>query len=295
MSSENSQEWSTMDDFDSTSETEGPVVLVPLANPKTQTHLITLGTAIANQWNGRVVAVTIVQVPDQTSLEYARDQMSYQESKDLLAGAQRTASKIGAPIETHTIFSHNLFKTVFDTARRYEADICLMGWGTELPGVSGRTESLVDELAHSLPCDFLMFQDRGFDPSKVLLPTTGGPHTDLAADIGRILRAEFGSELTLLHIADDYEEGHTFLDSWAVEHDLEDAERQIEVGDIETAIETIAREHTMILIGSTEAGILSRLARGSLTIDILHDVECSVLITERKTTRGLLERLFKWR
>ena len=293
-----SSEDSTSQPLTSTSDTSSEeefVVLVPLSNPRTESHLITLGAAIANQRNGRVVAVTIVQVPDQTSLEAARDRFEVQDSKDLLAGAQRTASDIGAAIETRTIFSHRLFKTVIDTARQYEADLCLMGWGSELPGVSGRPEPLIDELAHSLPCDFLVFKDRGFDLSRVLLPTTGGPHTELAADVARVFQTEFGSELTVLHVADDSAEGEHFLASWVSDHGLKDAAQRVEVGDIETAIESAAREHTMILIGATQAGVLARLARGSLTLDVLHDVDCSVLIAEQKTERGFLERIFRRR
>ncbi|WP_254810579.1 universal stress protein [Natronosalvus amylolyticus] len=292
VNSEGSTRQSPTNISDTTSEDEF-VVFVPLSNPRTETHLITLGAAIANQRDDRVVAVTIIQVPDQTSLQAARDRFEVQDSKDQLAGARRTASDIGAPIETRTIFSHRLFKTVFDTARQYEADLCLMGCGSELPGISGRTEPLIDELAHSLPCDFLVFKDRGFDLSNVLLPTTGGPHTELAADIARVLQTEFGSELTMLHVADDPDEGERFLASWASKHGLEGAAQRVEVGDIETAIESAAREHTMILIGATQVGVLSRLARGSLTLDVLQDVECSVLITERKTERGFFERIFR--
>lgn len=268
------------------------VVLVPLSNPETESHLVSLGAAIANQRNGRVIAVTIVQVPDQTSLEAAREKFEYQQATNLLAGAQRSASKFGAPIETHTIFSHRLFEEVFDAARQYEADVCVMGWGPDSPGVAGRAEPLVNELAHSLPCDFLAFKDRGFDPSRILLPTTGGPHTDMAAIVARIFRAEFDSKVTLMHAADDPDEGREFLESWAAEHDLADADLRVETGDIETAIEDAAHEHTMILIGATETGVLSRLARGSLVLDVLDDVDCSVLIAERETKRSLFKRLF---
>lgn len=268
------------------------IVLVPLSNPETESHLISLGAAIANQRNGRVVAVNIIRVPDQTPLEAAQDQFDSRNSESLLEKARRDASDLDAPIETHTIFSHQSFKRIFNTARQYDADVCVMGWGPDSPGVAERAEPLVDELAHSLPCDFLIFKDRGFDPSRILLPTTGGPHTDMAAIVAWILREEFGSDVTLLHVSDDLEEGEKFLQSWASDHELADAELRIEIGDVETAIEDAAAEHTMILIGATQEGILSRLIRGSLVLDVLDDVNCSVLIAERETERGIFRKLF---
>lgn len=271
------------------------VVFVALSNPETEGHLIELGSAIANQRDGHVIAVTIVQVPDQTALAVGREEFDSEASEELLADARRDASDIGVPVETRTIFSHRRFEEIFDAADRYGADVCLMGWGPNSPGVAGRAESVVDELALSLPCDVLVFRDRGFDPSRILLPTTGGPHTDMAAIVARILKAEFGSEVTLLHVADDVDEGWEFLEIWAAEHDLDDARLEIETGDVEEAIEGAADDHTMILIGATEAGVLSRLARRSLVFDVLYEVDCSVLITERETKRSLFERLFRRR
>ncbi|WP_117594889.1 amino acid permease [Haloprofundus halophilus] len=267
-------------------------VMVPLANPEHQTDLITLASAIAKQQDGTVVAVNIQQVPDQTSLEAARRQGDYDAAHRILERARDDAETLGVPVETHTILSHRTFEEVFDAARTYDADVTVMGWGPDAHGSPGRAESAIDELASSLPCDFLVLRDRGFDASRVLVPTAGGPDSDLSAAVAKMLRAEYGSTVKLLHVADDESEGRAFLESWAADRGLEDAELVVESGDVEAAIGRHAAKSTMLVVGATERGLLSRLFTDSLVLNVVDEVDCSVLLAEKKRTRTLRERLF---
>ena len=271
-------------------------VFVPLANPEHEKDLITLASAVAKQRGGTVVAAHIVQVPDQTALETARDRVDEfdAESADLLARAERDAETFGVDVETHTILSHRGFEEIFDAARTHDADLTVMGWGPDSHGSPGRVESAMDEVTSDVPCDFLVLRDRGFDPEHILVPTAGGPESDLSAEVVSLLQQEYGSKVTLLYVADEDEEatGADFLERWADEHDLGDAERRVETGDVETAIETAARDCSLVVLGATERGLLQRLVSGSVVMDVAEKVDCSVILAEKSQKRSLRERLF---
>ncbi|GAB7093060.1 amino acid permease [Halolamina litorea] len=264
-------------------------VMVPLANPAHEKELITLASAIAKQRGGKLDAVHVITVPDQTSLSYAAEHVNTLEENhhSVLDDAKADAETFGVDVDTHTIISHRGIEEVFDAAADYGADLVVMGWG---PDSGSRVEGAVGELTGDLPCDFLMLKDRGFDAERVLIPTAGGPDSELSVEVGKLLQAEFGAELTLLHVADDEAEGRAFLESWADEQDV-DAELRVETGDPETAIERAAGDASLLILGASERGLISRLLTGSLVPSIVDDVECSVLMAERKRSRGVLERL----
>ena len=275
-------------------EADAPTTMVALSNPRTERSLVTLGAALAKHEGGRVLATHVIQVPDQTSLEAAaaqRDRIS-KTSKRLVADARRDAERLDVSVETRTVLSHEGLGEVFDLAREHGVERLVMGHsGTRLAG--GRVEGPLDELTHDLPCDVLVLDERGFDPSEILLPTAGGHSSDLSADVARALRETNDARVSVLHVADDPTAGREFLEQWVDDHGLEGAELLVETGDVEDAIGDAAAGKSLVIVGATERGLVSRIVGGSLTLSVLDDLDTTVLLAERPHPRSIRQRLFR--
>ncbi|MGM0398963.1 MAG: amino acid permease [Halobacteriota archaeon] len=288
---------SVVDAADSVAPTgsDGPTIMVALSNPRTESALITLAGALAQHEGGRVLATHIVTVPDQTSLATASEHRAEIDatSRDLLQSAKADAAPFDVPIETKTILSHRGFEEVFDAARTNDADTVVMGYHTT-KFAGGRAEGTLDELTHTLPCDFLVLDGQELDLSDVLVPTAGGPSSDLSGEVARALRDSVGVDVSLLHVVEPGEEeaGRDFLEEWAGSHELDDADLRIETGDVETLIGEIGAAYSLVIVGATERGLLSRIVRGSLSFGTLDRLETPVLLTERPSSRSIRERLF---
>jgi len=274
---------------------DGPTVMAALSNPRTEGALITLAGAIAQHEGGRVLATHIVTVPDQTSLEKAAENRTglNQSSEELLSAAASDAEAFDVPIETKTILSHRGIEEVFDAARTNDADTVVMGYGgTRFAG--GRVEGSLDEIARDLPCDFLVLDGQRLDLSDVLVPTAGGPSSDLSAEVARALRETVGVDVSLLYVVDegDEESGRKSLSGWADGHGLGDADLRIETGGVEETIGRVGESYDLVIIGATGRGLLSRIVRGSLAFETIERLDTPVLLSERPSARSLWERLF---
>jgi len=274
---------------------DGPAIFVALSNPRTESALVALGCALARREGGRVLAVHVVTVPDQTSLEKAAENRAKldRSSGELLDAAVADAAAFDVPIETKTILSHRGIEEVFDAARTNDADTVVMGYGgTRFAG--GRVEGSLDELTHDLPCDFLVLDGERPEPVDVLVPTAGGPSSDLSADVAKALRDVAGADVSLLYVVDpgDEEAGREFLAEWADGHGLGGADLRIEAGDVDETIGRLGEGYDLVIVGATERGLLSRIVRGSLAYEAIERLDTPVLLAERPSSRSIRERLF---
>jgi formate/nitrite transporter FocA (FNT family)/nucleotide-binding universal stress UspA family protein len=272
-------------------------ILVPVANPRTEAPLVEFACQLAESHEKATVhAAHIVQTPSRVTVESdGHHRQITRESARLMDDIERRVEGYDVDFETSTIVSARSFEEVFDRARRTRPDLVVMGWGDDRLWNAARAERPLDELTNSLPCDFLVVKEGELDTSRVLVPTAGGPDSDLSADVARTLQTTTGAEVSLLHVVDSGERasGETFLSEWATERGLGDANRLVDdSGDVEAAIERAAADQTLVFLGATERGLLSRLVTDSLHLEIVNDVDATVVLAERAADRPLSARLF---
>jgi formate/nitrite transporter FocA (FNT family)/nucleotide-binding universal stress UspA family protein len=281
-------------------EDDGPYrIVVPISNPRTETRLVELASLIAKDRESAVVhPVHVVQVPGSRTGGYGARQHRriIDESGEKLEDIRSIVRGHDVEVETSTIVSHRSFDEIFDVAERENADLLMIGWDDDRPWTAGRGGRSLTDLSGAPPCDFLALRDRDLDTSRILLPTVDSPDCALGAEVARALAATTGAESTLLHVVESPDEraaGEEFLERWATDHGLDDADLLVDdSGEIEAAIAREAADHSLVVLGAVERGLFTRLVADSLRLDVIDEISCSVLLTERGGPRSLRERLF---
>ncbi|WP_330633099.1 formate/nitrite transporter family protein [Halocatena halophila] len=270
-------------------------ILLPIYNPRTETRIAKVAAIMAtNRLPATIHTVHIVE-----SHHGGYDQEQYERiierSTEQMTHIRSTIEEYDIPYETSTIVSHRSFEEIYDAANRENSNLIVMGWDENRPRGRTNTERTFDELTGKLTSDIVIVRDRGHDPDSVLVPTSGGPSSDLNAEVALAFETVTDANISLLHVVDGPEhrtDGQAFLDSWSSKHGLESADLIVDTdGDVERAIKRRAPDYELILIGASEEGLLTRLVTDSLYSDVSETVQSSVILAERPSGRTLLEKL----
>ncbi|MFQ5418928.1 MAG: amino acid permease [Anaerolineae bacterium] len=267
-------------------------VLVPVADEEQAMELGRLGSVLAQEHNGGVLALHVIKVPPPLSLSDGR--MFLEEGRPPLQQVIKQAKKMDVPVHTMIRLGRQVADAVLKTVAENTSDMILFGW----PGHSGTRDqlfgSVIDRIISNPPADIAVLRSRPYESlRRIVVPVAGGPNSRLAVTTAVALARNTDEEtvVVLVHVA------LTGSDQTAVEARAHNAFRRATDGidysfeekiiTADNPVEGIlkaAQDSDMVVIGATRERLFINLLAGNVSQQVAEQADVPVMIVKRRST-----------
>ena len=284
-------------------EPRGYTVMIPVRNHSQARRLGLLGSIIAHERAGEVLALHVVRVPSQLSLEEGRHYLA--EGRALMQTVIDEAKQRDVPVRTMLRVGRNVSQVIMTTAEERGVDLMLLGW----PGYTYASDvaygRVIDLLSSTPPCDLavIRFREREM-PERILVSTIGGPHAPLALELAHIQARGFQARhgrpatITLFTVVSPDKGDRGLKDARARLEALAGAQQvsaRIKVvaeADVINAILHEAEDHNLVVVNAPREGILEQRLFGSIPERLARDCPKTVIMV--KSYQPVRSRLARW-
>ena len=278
-------------------------LVVAVSNPENVDQLMRTAVDVAGANGGEIRVVSVIHKPASSPfLLFAEEDIKREYAGGQGAVVDRAvaaAADSPVPVKRKVVVGSDVADAILSTVEEVGADALVIGWQDRPRPVDIVLGTTVDPVIRRAPCD--VFVERvgttadGID--RVLLPTDGGPHVDLAADVVDAVASANDASVTVV----------SYLGSDAPEADLrtawdhvERASDRLSIDDVtasvrETtdpanAIVSLAAEHDLVVLGATREGVVRDRVVGSVAETVGGRVAPPIVIAKRDTGRSFVER-----
>lgn len=267
-------------------------VMVPVADVNHAEHLGRLGSLIAKEHGGEVLAMHVIKVP--RSLTLADGRMFLKEGREPIDKVIEVAREMDVPVHSMIRASRDVSEALLKTVAENSSDMILFGW----PGSSGTNNSLfgsvIDRIVSNPPADVAIVRSRPYEKlSRIVVPVAGGPNTHLAVltAVALAKNSPEESQVILVHVvvgdiskADaEARANHAFRRA-AQGVDFPMQTEMIQANDPLAGILKAANLADMIVIGATKEPRLKNLLMGNVASRVVEQASCPVIIVKRRST-----------
>lgn len=275
-------------------------VVVPVANYEQARILGRIGSIIARDRGGEVLALHVVRVPPQLTLGEGRTMLK--EGRPYMETVIREAKRLNVPVHTVLRLGRNVGESIRKTVEENAAELIVMGW----PGytnTSGRLfGSVIDPIVDNPPTDIALVRYRAERPlNSILVPVGGGPNSRRAVKLA-VSMAQGGEredvKVTLLHVVPIGAPENARLRAGQVIADALNGtdyphieQAIIEGSDVVEAILGFARGDSpqeacdLIVAGATNEPLLRNVLVGNVMERIAREADVTVVVIKRRSTR----------
>ena len=261
-------------------------VIVGLSNPKNVARLMRIGCMMANEFDGQVVAFTVVETdcdaPERTPECHDRMSRAYQ----ILDTAEELAKGCSADFRGTLSVGREVPEVLDEVAKAENASLIIVGYSErEHPnGTDSRFERLVDEIASHAPCSLLIANFRGEEKyDRVLVPVRANLSLDIRRDLLVAMQDQFGSDIDFVHFARSDQEAmrmHDQLEQWLAERKMKErATLQVDVQDNPAqAIVDASAGYDLVVLGTAPLHEVRRKFFGAVPEYVAANAPCSTFL-----------------
>jgi amino acid transporter/nucleotide-binding universal stress UspA family protein len=267
-------------------------VLVPVADEEQAAELGRLGSVLAKEHDGGVLALFVVKVPVQLSLSDGR--VLLKKGRPPLQQVIEQAKRVDVPVHTMIRLGRSIPDAILKTTAENTSDMILFGW----PGMSGANEqlfgSVIDPIIANPPADIAILRYRPYDElRRIVVPIAGGPNGRLAVRLAVALgrNTPEPSRIVLVHIVvpgSDPVQGQARAKNafrfaaHGIDYDFE--ESIIPASTPFEGIMKAAEDSDLVVIGATKEPRFRNLLMGNVAQQVAEGAKCPVIIVKRQST-----------
>lgn len=311
-------------------------ILVPIGPGKERHLILRMAGALSHQLNGEVIPLQIITVPDPLAIEEGRRMA--RERNTLFQWSTRLGNDVGVPFLPITRLARNVSEGIIDTAIEEECNLILLSWAIEEQDEDANIGAVVNQVTRDAPCDVAVViyrpgkaglvkkansvstidiagRDRDtereskFQPSHILVPTSGGPNAPLAIRLALLMARESEATVTTIYAVDsdatdeEIAEGEARIQqtidamheqaealskekgqTWNLE-EIPVEGRVIRAPDVVSGIAGAGSEYDLLLIGASEESLIDQMLFGNIPEQVARRSQSPVIIVKRY--RGL--------
>jgi len=168
-------------------------VLVAVSSPRTVENLLEAALPVAKQHHGELVVMSVAEVPEGETLLAGRPKA--RELEPLLERAATYARERGVPARPVIKLARRVSHGIVETAREEECNFIVIGQPSRQSLFERLVSTVVERVLHEAPCQVAIVYGR--IPKRgvrgIVLPTTKGLNTELAAELVPAYTAHFGT------------------------------------------------------------------------------------------------------
>jgi nucleotide-binding universal stress UspA family protein len=276
-------------------------VLVPIANPNHIPQLMRTATDLAKQEGGEVLVMNIITLPEQTPL--SRGYQYVENRREILEKARSHAEEKGVPFSGTIRIAHHPGDAIINTVEQRDSDAVLMGWS----GTGSRRRdivlgSTVDEVVREASSDVLVEsigREADGKVESILLPTAGGPHAKLAAQVANAIARTESARVKVVHVVDSEADPVRVAEAERMVAETAELFEAVEVEAVvlegEDVVDRVVEEtddHQLTVIGATREGLLQELIFGAIPESIAKRANNTVIMAKKH--RGITSQLRQW-